>query len=251
MEVIFVRHAQTYANYNKVSYTLDDSAKINNLTKRGIAQAIHTGKYLKKIYGKFDIIISSPRSRTIHTSRIIANEIKYNNDIFINNLIEEPYPNKCVVGLTKSEFNKFYEKSDINQLEKKYNSEPNPYKKKLIKIELNNLYSNLFFSSIDNNNNNIYDQILENLKIFLNFLKKLKYKRILIVSHGGIIPIIQKIITNTLDTEIQMIVSEHTLKVPHNHFENGNTMLMACFIKDKTISLVEPVNTLHLSNFEY
>jgi len=91
MKIFFVRHAQTRNNANKSYPSLDDNE--NYITEIGEDQATRIGKYLKK-FGKFDLIISSPRLRAIQTAELIAKQINYNKNIIINNLIAEPMPSK-------------------------------------------------------------------------------------------------------------------------------------------------------------
>jgi len=73
MKIFFVRHAQTQANIDNLNYTLDDT--LHPITERGKKQATYTGKYLKDSFGKFDLVISSPRLRCIQTAKLIRNWI--------------------------------------------------------------------------------------------------------------------------------------------------------------------------------
>ena len=59
MKIFFVRHAVTQNNIDHVPYTHNE----HPITEHGKQQAKETGKYLKK-FGKFDLIIASPRFRT-------------------------------------------------------------------------------------------------------------------------------------------------------------------------------------------
>ena len=70
MEIIFVRHGESFQNISNLAESDDD----DKLTDNGMRQAEITGKYLNKIYGKFDIIYSSPKNRCISTANIIKKE---------------------------------------------------------------------------------------------------------------------------------------------------------------------------------
>ena len=104
MKIFFVRHAQTQQNIDNSNYTLDDN--LHPITERGEKQAMHTGKYLKNKFGKFDLIISSHRLRCIQTAKLISKEIGYKDDIIINKLIKENL-SKIVSGKSDKEI---YEK---------------------------------------------------------------------------------------------------------------------------------------------
>ena len=237
MRIFFVRHGQTQANIDKKEYTLDDS--IHSLTERGEKQAIHTGKYLNKI-GNFDLIISSPRLRCIQTATLISKEIGYKNDIIINKLIMEK------VSKIASEKNR----NEILSKNKKYSKIYKEFIKTNDPFELINLkekHDNQFFKIMYDND--INSEIL-NLKKFLNQLKKLNKKSILVVTHGGIIDIIQQIITNTEFTNLNIFSKDNNKYIKSSYYEEGNTKIMACLLNDGKFKLVIPSNTLHLADLK-
>ena len=233
MKIFFVRHGQTQVNIDNKDYTLDDS--IHPLTERGKKQATHTGKYLNKV-GNFDLIISSPRLRCIQTATLISKEIGYKDDIIINKLIMEK----------ASEKNR---KEILNKNKKfcKINNELIKTKDPFELINLQEKHDNQFFKIIYDYD--INSEIL-NLKKFLNQLKKLNKKSILVVTHGGIIELIQQIITNTEFTNLNIFSKDNDKYIKAKQYEDGNTKIMACLLNDGKFKLVIPSNTLHLADLK-
>ena len=90
------------------------------------------------------------------------------------------------------------------------------------------------------------DKYIKDLKKFLNQLKKLNKKSILVVAHGGTIDIIQQIITNT---EFANLITWYK-NIKYSHYEDGNTNIMACLLNDGKFKLVIPSNTLHLADLK-
>ena len=82
MKVFFVRHGETPANFEKRPY----KDITEPLTEKGIIQAKKAGQYLKT-FGKFDLVISSPATRSIQTAENIMKEIGYTKKIKIDELI--------------------------------------------------------------------------------------------------------------------------------------------------------------------
>jgi len=66
MKVFFVRHGQTLTNIEKCYYKDIKEP----LTDKGILQAKKAGEYLKQ-FGEFDLVISSPATRSIQTAENI------------------------------------------------------------------------------------------------------------------------------------------------------------------------------------
>jgi broad specificity phosphatase PhoE len=194
MKVFFVRHGQTLNNVERRPY-----ANINEpLTENGIQQSILAGKYLKTFNYKFDLVISSPATQCIQTAENIIKEIGYNKKIKIDNLIlEQIYKNTA--GLSSDEYKKFIEKAytDNSELIKKINEIKkitDPFKRlELLQNNLKNIDKIMNLSSGEEP----FSKQMSKHKKFLNELKKLDKKCILVVGHGGTINYIQRIITNT------------------------------------------------------
>lgn len=96
--VCLVRHGQT--NWNK-NFLIQGRENIP-LNETGINQAEITGNILKEIDPNWDIIISSPLIRAIHTAEIIKTILNLNTDIIINNQVIERQFGKAE-GLTISD----------------------------------------------------------------------------------------------------------------------------------------------------
>lgn len=240
MKIFFVRHAQTQANIDNSNYTLDDT--LHPITVRGEHQAMHTGKYLKNKFGKFDLIISSPRLRCIQTAKLISNEIDYKDDIIINKLIIEDI-SKIGSGKSKKEvFEKILKKNKkFRELHKQLMKSKDPFECINLKKKLDNIADTILKLSSKDTHKNLIN--------FLNQLKNLNYESILVVSHGGILEQIQKIITNTTLTTLKIYSGDNDKCIKTSQYEDGNTKLMACLLKNGKFKLVIPNNTLHLANF--
>lgn len=90
--IIFVRHGESTENKASTDNKSYDPNNIK-LTELGEKQAMITGKYLYKVFGKFDKVYSSPATRCKETANmtrrvnlllrnnIIMNEINYKKKI--------------------------------------------------------------------------------------------------------------------------------------------------------------------------
>ncbi len=87
--IFIVRHGQTDNNAKQIRY--DNHTEVDDvpLNKMGLEQAYKSGEYLKQ-FGKFDIVISSPRLRCLQTAEQICDAVGYNkNNIITNDLLLE------------------------------------------------------------------------------------------------------------------------------------------------------------------
>jgi broad specificity phosphatase PhoE len=249
MKVFFVRHGQTQANVELRSY----KEYTEPITELGRIQATLAGKYLKT-FGEFDLVISSPATRCIQTAENICKEINYTKSIITkesNNIspklilekIYEKYAgmsNKDGDKMTKDILNK----NDKLQNLMKHKDESNQFKR----IDLlNDVYKILCkIKEIDTPN-----KIRNNHIKFLNQLKKLNKKCILVVCHGGTVRDMTNIITNTFhDPKPNISIIPIEYKDSGNSYELHlhNTSIMGCYIKNNKITLVIPPNTLHLKD---
>ena len=96
--ICLVRHGQTNWNKNFLIQGREDIP----LNETGINQAEITGNILKEIDPNWDIIISSPLIRAIHTAEIIKNILDLKTDIIIDNQVIERQFGKAE-GLTISD----------------------------------------------------------------------------------------------------------------------------------------------------
>lgn len=98
--IIFVRHGESTENKASTDNKSYDPNNIK-LTELGEKQAQITGKYLYKVFGKFDKVYSSPATRCIETANmtlrvnlllrnnIIMEEINYKKKLDIDELLVE------------------------------------------------------------------------------------------------------------------------------------------------------------------
>ena len=240
MKVFFVRHGQTQANVEK---RLHKDIK-EPLTDKGILQAKKAGEYLKQ-FGKFDLVISSPATRSIMTAENIMKEIDYNKKIKVDDLIlEEITPNYA--ELNHDEI-KIIEKNNI-ELQKiltYYYKITDPFERleKYNKIKDTTIKLAMGGES--------HTKQLNKHKTFLSKLKKLNKKCILVVGHGGTIQFMTRIITNTYFDEknpIDIIDRKTREKCISYINDLNNTSIMGCLIKNNKATLVIPPNTKHLDS---
>ena len=163
-----------------------------------------TGKYLYKIFGKFDKVYSSPATRCIETANIIMDEINYKKKLDINELlVEVGYKSHISYGLSKDESDKqlysfklnlpkdksnlklFNGIKNFKQVEKKLEETVNPYDR----IKIYNIWNEIETEHLQMKPNST--QVGKNYKKFLNNLKKTDDETILIVSHAGCIGLVQ------------------------------------------------------------
>jgi broad specificity phosphatase PhoE len=237
MEIIFVRHGQSTQN---IAYSNNTTYDPNNvsLTKLGETQAETTGEYLKK-FGKYDAIFSSPLLRAIQTSNIIKNKLNFKNDIIVDNRLKEHNIGN-LEGLKQDDVNEYINKNkQLITLLKRVDDEPNLYKK----YKLNEKFTNMYFEYVKSTLT-IEDQ-LKNAKSFLNFIKKQNYKRILVISHGGIMDVISSIIcnTNVYNQDIKIVLNN-----PDKKIYSGNCDVVGVLLENNKFSLVIPRNNMHVQN---
>jgi len=223
MQIIYVvRHGETDTNLNNKVNDKNISVTIN---KTGIKQAKQTGTYFKnrKLYKKNCIIYSSPSERAIATAKIISNEIKLK-DIkqddriieFDQGLLSGLDANSPILEQFKSEFDKFTKK----------------YKNDRISIELN-------FGEFDKHKAKKYkaelrSNIKKRVESFLDSLPS-KPKNIIIVTHSGIIGIIQELLTGPFPDKAC------------GDLTNGkNCTIMGITKTDKTFKVISFPNSEHL-----
>jgi len=249
MKIFFVRHGITQVN-------IDNGAPIHNdhpITKHGELQAKETGKYLKK-FGKFDLIISSHRLRTIMTAECIAQELNYKKDIILDPLLSEEIGKLCkdnteclksdtLLVAIKNNATKL-QLSQYDKYQKLIKNTTDPFERfKLAKKE-RDLIELM-------NEKTSYEKRIKNAKKFLNKLKNMNYKTVLVVTHGGEISIYQSIITNTfiyMDTKILYTSNNKILCKDIPYYGNYNCCILGVlYEKDiKKFTLVIPMNILHL-----
>ena len=193
-EIYFIRHGETEWNSLGLGQGSRNDIKLN---KVGMKQSKNTGKYLNDYRQKdqhFDLILCSPMLRTKKTAEIICKELNYDFEKvkYMDELIERDQ-GLISIGKSIDELKKdnFYD----DYFTKSYN---------IFKIKdpilLNEQY-NLFLNT-DCNKKYEYEtekHIFNRLEIVVNLLKKTKFKKILIISHGGTIFYLIKLLFNISD----------------------------------------------------
>ena len=238
MKVFFVRHGQTQANVEERPYKDIKEP----LTEKGILQAKKAGEYLKQ-FGKFDLVISSPATRSIQTAENIMEKINYNKKIIIDNLIlEETTPNYA--GLNKDEII-VIEKNNIElqKILKEYSKITDPFER--LEYYKKNIDTTIKLGMGGESHTKQFNKH----KKFLSKLKKLNKKCVLVVGHGGTINYMTRIITNTYFDKINPvdIIDRKTReKCVPSGLDVNNTSIMGCLIKNNKATLVIPPNTKHL-----
>jgi broad specificity phosphatase PhoE len=234
MEIVFVRHGQSTANVARQKNKRYDP-KETVLTSKGIKQAKKTGKFLK-IFGKFDVVISSIMPRCIQTTSNIIKEINYKEEdvIYDKRLIEPGNVYNVLDGLTKEDRARITPK-EMKDLEKKIEKEKNPFKR----FELQKKYSLL--REKKQPQSPTHQQAWNNYVKFLYWLKKQKYKRVLVVSHSVTMMQIMKILCNISIYDRIIKVKSDKSKVD---VENCSVM---CVKKiDTKLQLISATEDLHL-----
>lgn len=143
MKVYIARHGQVPHNVLQ-QYNSEDE----DLTDIGIEQAFDLKEKIKNI--EFDVVISSPLLRTIHTANIITN---YDDSIIIDERLKE----RDCGSLTGQSM-------DITNREEYWN-----------------YYTNIQYGTSEN-----IKHFFERISDFLDELKKKHYNSVLIVAHSGV-----------------------------------------------------------------
>jgi len=246
-KIIFVRHGESTENIATITGKSYDKDKIV-LTKLGEEQAKITGEYLYKTFGKFDKVYTSPVTRCVQTADIIINQIDYKKKLEIDNLLVEiGYESNILDGLSKEEKIKIFDNIKLTlpkdnfytgiktfrQLEEKLNKTNNPFDK--LKITKN-------WSNIEKIHLNIKpnkQQVKNNLKKFLKYLTKSNDENILVISHGGCISTVQKMICN---------IDINNIHISFTPTEINNCSIACISLKNNKYSLVSSANSSHLKN---
>jgi broad specificity phosphatase PhoE len=237
MEIYFVRHGQSTENEASdkgIAYDKDNII----LTKLGQEQAKKTGKYLEEME-KFDMVFCSPIKRCVETAQKIIENMNYKGEIIKSNLLVEIGEfNNPTAGLSKEEKKDFFQKNkNIMDLHKKISSEKNLFKVVELEEKLNDKYAKYTKSEPD------LETSIKNIKKFLAFIKKQNFKRILVVTHGALINVIMKIITNINPNNYNIYF---TLPNQNTKKYIENCCIMGILLKNKKFELVIPPNTQHL-----
>lgn len=250
MQIIFVRHGQSTQNVaieSGVEYNQNNVV----LTERGEKQAKETGKYLKEIYSNFDKVYCSTLTRCIQTCDFICKELGYKGKIIKKDYLRETWSGNKTEGMSKEETKEFLSKNkELINIQEQVENEKDPYKKvKLLKKGYENYAEYVGGYS--------REEASKNLKKFLRKIKKLNCKRILVVTHGGIIELLSKIITKISIYNDDIIINMKSQSTFINkkedivdNIETSNCHIFGLLLEDSKYEIVIPQNNLHLRDIK-
>jgi broad specificity phosphatase PhoE/CubicO group peptidase (beta-lactamase class C family) len=246
MKVFFVRHGQATHNVaNETGEAYDPNNIV--LTDRGKTQAKLTGEYIKEVYGTdFDIVYTSPATRCKETGKIIMKELGYDGKFIKNKKLREILEGNKLDGMSNEEGSKEFEEAGLAKMIENTRNEKSYFKKIEKYKEFRNKFQVLFGGYS-------FDDACVNLTKFLKKLKKKDYKKVLIVTHSSVMPVVQNIVCNVdiYNEFLQICAYEQTTfnnKNPIPKIESNNCCIMALELVDKKFRLVMPMNNLHLKD---
>ena len=176
-EIYFIRHGQTNENSLGIRQGSEIDSELNEL---GRQQAKKSGKYLKKFRIKdknFDCILSSPMKRAIETAEIIRKEIKYADKIEILDSLIELRRGK-MSGLSKDDKYKKKIEEEIENKQKKI-GDPIEY---IYEFDMDKYLNKKLNVGIETKM-----EMNKRSQKIIDFIESKKCKKILVVSHAGII----------------------------------------------------------------
>jgi len=96
MQLFILRHA-TAIPHGTPGYPTDDRP----LTEEGIEKFISCAKAINIIAGRFDIIISSPLVRALHTAKILAEHTMYSKEVIVTDHLLPGSPQRSLFTFLK------------------------------------------------------------------------------------------------------------------------------------------------------
>lgn len=225
MEFYIIRHGET--NFNKEGRVQGQEID-EKLNEMGREQAKKTGIYLQS-HKPFDIIISSPLKRAMETANIIAAVIGYDKaNIKYDDRISEGKMG-LFAGTTREESDILEEKiPGYKELDKEYNEINDPIVRSKLFLKYDDEKSIISkmepFSSM--------------MKRSYNFIKELldkDYKKIMIVSHSGLITAMLMRMFNIMEIPMGEMIPE-----------SKNVYICYVIYQNKFI-MISPSSNIHLS----
>lgn len=179
MEIYLIRHGETDSNKHGQVQGAELDTPLN---KEGKEQAAKTGDYLHNYRGDFDLILSSPLKRAKKTAEIIAKKIGYHNKIVVKDDLIEHYKGK-LSGLRKGIDPEF---DQINgELKRRLSEIIDPIERELREIEITD-------SVLEEFGTESAESLHERARKVIRYMESLKKKKIIIVSHSGMLSTIIK-----------------------------------------------------------
>ncbi len=228
-QIYLIRHGETEWNIKGLSQGAENDICLND---KGVEQSEKTGKYLSKIAQRnnfnFDMILSSPMIRTMETAEIIKKQINFNEKIITNKNLIEHGVGLLGIGKTAEELkkDKFYD--DFFEQMDKYNQLDIIQKNILNLGEIPEIFINKY--KIESNKKK-YERGHKIIKL----LEKTTKNNIIVISHNGMIDILNKIILNTTDIIKGDLSNGKNCHITLYHLDSKNNWKLIC-----------APNTLHL-----
>ena len=223
-EIYFIRHGQTNENSLGIRQGSEIDSELNEL---GRQQAKKTGKYLKKYRTKginFDCILSSPMKRAIETAEIIGKELKLSKKIEIFDELIELGRGK-MSGLVQDDKYRQKIEKDIEKKQKKI-GDPIEY---IYEFDMDKYLNKKFNVGIETK-----AEMNKRSQKIIDFIESKKCKKILVVSHAGII-------MNTIKKIFNLNIT------PIGNLSNGKNCWISYIQNDGGIyRLVSPPDSSHL-----
>lgn len=191
-EIYIIRHGQTDWNKQGIPQGAGNDIDLNSLGK---SQATRTGIYLRNNRmenGDFDVIISSPMSRALNTAKLIAKEVRYTKPIILMDELTELDFGLTASGKKTHEmrqdsfYDEYYKLSDAKKAMDKFKRRELMFEK-----EHDSYVQKYKIESVES--------VINRMKYIQNYILQHGYKKMIIVTHGGTIDWLHRIILNTAD----------------------------------------------------
>lgn len=213
-KIYIVRHGETDWNFQRRLQGCEIDIQIN---ENGCKQSSITGKYLNDYHqkkNKFDIIYCSPLKRSIETACIIAKEIGYKkNKIIIINELKEICAGE-MGGTTEEERKSDIKFKRLNELRSEYRNIVDPIKKtkKILfnEEQISKIYSRETLDGIHTRIKKVLDKIITD-----------NNRKILIITHAGIIEHLYKIVGNTYQYKDGDVSNGRNCKIGYIEYNNS------------------------------
>lgn len=195
-QIYIIRHGET--DWNKLGFVQGSRNDIP-LNDEGITQSQKVAEYMKKLKMEknieFDLVLCSPMIRTKQTAEIICDKIDYDsNKIMYMDDIKEIDHGLLAIGkkLHDLKDDPFYD--DFFSVMEKYDNHNNHDKIK--QHETKDDIPDILITKYKVESN--YD-ILKRAQKVIDFIKKTKHKKIIIVTHSGLINNLNRVILNCVE----------------------------------------------------
>lgn len=216
--IYIVRHGETEWNVEKKQQGCEADIELNDTGKK---QASITGKYLndyQQIKAKIDIIYCSPQKRALKTAELIAKEIGYTDKIIIIDDLKENCIGK-LSGTTEQEkkTNPVFDK--LFELRLEYQNIVDPIEKMKTLIVNEEQISKIY-------GRETLKEIFIRIKKVLDQITTDNNKKILVVTHAGLMNTMFMHIGNTFDYKDGDVSNGQNCKIGYIEYENGKFQII-------------------------